>query len=116
MNHITLEDKRTEYIADDVHLESPIESPRRDGSTFRPLISVFNGQSIEISSILVKAWLIFRQVDNKQYKTDDMIAFGALTIKVSAQTPIVPTVSDTRLVATQPLRKIGSFRDLGLVK
>ena len=45
-----------------------------------------------------------------------MIVFGALTIKLSAQTPIVPTVSDTRLVATQHLRNMGSFEDLGLTK
>ena len=35
VNHVTLEDKRTDYISDDVHLESPIDSPRRDG-IFRP--------------------------------------------------------------------------------
>jgi hypothetical protein len=112
MTHVTLEDKRTDCIADNVRLEGPVEFPRHDGtSIFRPLVSVFNGQSIEISSIPVKTRLVFRQVKKK-----DMIAFGALTIKVSAHTAIVPTVSDTRLVATQPLRNMGSFEDLGLAK
>ena len=44
------------------------------------------------------------------------MAFGALTIKEIAQAPIVPTVSDTRLTATQNLRNIGSLEDLGLAK
>ena len=58
--------------------------------------------------------LSFRQLKVKKKK--DMIAFGALTIKGYAQTPIVPTVSDTRLVATKNLISIGSFEDLGLAK
>ena len=45
-----------------------------------------------------------------------MMAFGALTIKDSAQDPIVPTVSDTRLIAIQHLRSIASLEDLGLAK
>jgi hypothetical protein len=110
MNHVTLEDKSTDYNADDGHLVGPKEFPRREG-IFRPLVSVFSGQSIEISSIPVKMRLVLRQV----FK-NDMMAFGALTIKVTAQTAIVPTVSDTRLVATPHLRNIGSFEDLGLTK
>ena len=38
MNHIRLEDKRTDYIADAVHLEGPIDFHRRDG-IFRPLVN-----------------------------------------------------------------------------
>ena len=64
MNHVTLEDKRTDCIADNVHLEGPIDFPRRDG-IFRPLVSVFSDRSVEINSIPVKTRLVFRQVKNK---------------------------------------------------
>ena len=41
MNHVTLEDKRADYIAGDVHLEGPIDFPRSNG-IFRPSVSVFS--------------------------------------------------------------------------
>jgi hypothetical protein len=60
MNHVTLEDKRIECIAGKEHLIGPREFPRRDG-IFRPLVSVFSEQSIEINSIPVKTRLFSRQ-------------------------------------------------------
>ena len=42
MNHVRLEDKRTDYIAGELHLDGPIEFHRSEG-IFRPLVSAFSG-------------------------------------------------------------------------
>lgn len=106
MNHKTLKDKRTDRVASCIHLEAPKESLWGDHGIFQPLLLIFSGRSVG-KSLPEKAPVTFKvcMSTNKKKIRNQSIRTG-LTTKVSAQTLIVPTVSDTRLVATQHLRNI----------